>query len=41
LEDLREEFHPRIKERFDGWVEVGSVMPGGGVYKDIRVDAVF
>jgi hypothetical protein len=29
LEDLRDEFRPRIKERFDGWVEVGSVMPGG------------
>ncbi|KIM77969.1 hypothetical protein PILCRDRAFT_607121 [Piloderma croceum F 1598] len=29
LEDLREELRPRIKERFDGWVEVGSVMPGG------------
>jgi hypothetical protein len=28
LEDLRDEFRPRIKERFDGWVEVGSVMPG-------------
>ena len=26
---MREEFRPRIKERFDGWVEVGSVMPGG------------
>jgi hypothetical protein len=31
----------RIKERFNGWVEVGSVMRGGGVYKDIGVDAVF
>jgi hypothetical protein len=29
LEDLKEEFRPRIKERFGGWVEVGSIMPGG------------
>jgi hypothetical protein len=30
LEDLREELRPRLKERFDGWMEVALVMKGGG-----------
>jgi hypothetical protein len=29
LEDLREEFRPRLKERFDGWVATGRRMDGG------------
>ncbi|KZT74613.1 hypothetical protein DAEQUDRAFT_753988 [Daedalea quercina L-15889] len=29
LEDLREEFRPKLKQRFEGWVETASVIPGG------------
>lgn len=29
LEDLREEFKPKLRERFDGWTEVALVMKGG------------
>lgn len=29
LEDLREEFRPKIQERFDGWTEVALVFKGG------------
>lgn len=29
LDDLREEFRPKMRERFDGWAEVASVMKGG------------
>jgi hypothetical protein len=29
LEDLREEFRPKLRERFDGWVNALSTMKGG------------
>jgi len=29
LDDLREEYRPRMRERFEGWTEVASVMRGG------------
>ena len=31
LDDLREEFKPRMKERFEGWSEVAMIMRGGNV----------
>jgi hypothetical protein len=29
LEDLREEFRPRLKARFDGWCKVAARIEGG------------
>ncbi|KAJ7165591.1 hypothetical protein C8R43DRAFT_986949 [Mycena crocata] len=29
LEDLREEFRPKLRERFDGWVSTAMAMKGG------------
>ncbi|KAH9922706.1 uncharacterized protein B0H18DRAFT_1016536 [Fomitopsis serialis] len=29
LEDLREEFRPRLKQRFEGWVETAPLVVGG------------
>jgi hypothetical protein len=29
LDDLREEYKPRMKERFEGWTDVASMMRGG------------
>ena len=31
LDDLREEYRPRMKERLEGWVEAASVLRGGGM----------
>ena len=30
LDELREEFRPRLKERFDGWVKVATAMTKSG-----------
>ncbi|KAJ7735114.1 hypothetical protein DFH07DRAFT_114984 [Mycena maculata] len=30
LEDLRDEFRPKLRERFEGWVSMVSTMKGGG-----------
>ena len=30
LDELREEFRPRLKERFDGWVRVSTGIAKGG-----------
>lgn len=30
LEDLREEFRPKLKARFDGWIETAGSLKGGG-----------
>ncbi|EIN04289.1 hypothetical protein PUNSTDRAFT_93003 [Punctularia strigosozonata HHB-11173 SS5] len=42
LEDLREEFRPRLKERFEGWVDTGMALGLGGgpavlmkIYKEL------
>ena len=29
LDDLREEFQPNLKERFDGWIQLAQTMTGG------------
>ncbi|KAF6743046.1 hypothetical protein DFP72DRAFT_755938, partial [Ephemerocybe angulata] len=30
MEELREEFRPKLKQRFEGWTELATVMKGGG-----------